>query len=162
MPNDVVPFVAVVGGFPRAECGRERREAKKLAREIGAALAEVGFGLVVYYSDQVSLDPHVVSGYVSASARQPRVNSIRVRFAESQRGEVVFAEQTSHPDLFEPKLFPGNDWEAPFYRSLVAIEGVEAVLLTWLAADRHSLPVRSRWRESSLCSRSIVSVVPPE
>ena len=62
---------------------------------------------------------------------------VRVRFAESQRGNVVFAEQASHPDLFDPKLFPGNDWEAPFYRSLVAMEGVEAVLL--MAGGRSTL-----------------------
>jgi hypothetical protein len=136
MPNDTVPFVAVVGGFLDLNAA-ESAEAQKLAKEIGAALADVGFGLVVYYSDAASLDPHVVSGYVSASARNPRGRSIRVRFAESQRGDVVFAEQTSHPDLFDPKLFPGADWEAPFYRSLVAMEGVEAVLL--MAGGRSTL-----------------------
>jgi len=136
MPDDVVPFAAVVGGFLDLD-EATRAEAKQLAREMGAALAEAGFGLVVYYANEQSLDPHVVSGYISAPGRQARPHSIRVRFAESQRGEVVFAEQTKHPDIFEPKLFPGNDWEAPFYRSLVAMEGVEAVLL--VAGGRSTL-----------------------
>lgn len=40
-----------------------------------------------------------------------------------------FAEQATRSDLFELKLFASNDWEAPFYRSLVEADGVDAVLL---------------------------------
>jgi hypothetical protein len=31
--------------------------------------------------------------------------------------------------LFDHRLFPGPDWEAPFYRSLAELDGVDGVLL---------------------------------
>jgi hypothetical protein len=42
---------------------------------------------------------------------------------------VKFKEQDTRRELFDLKLFPGNDWEAPFYRSLLDAEGVDGVLL---------------------------------
>jgi hypothetical protein len=94
---------------------------------IGAELAKVGFGLVVYLSDDRSLEPHVVSGYTAALT--DGAGAIRVRYAQSQRGQVKFKEETARPDVFDHRLFPGDDWEAPFYRSLAEEEGVDAVLL---------------------------------
>ncbi len=94
-------------------------------------------GLVVYFSDEDSLEPHVVSGYVNALPAGSGSRSIRVRFAESQRKEVRFAEQATRNELFELSLFAGRDWEAPFYRSLVAADGVDAVLL--MAGARSTL-----------------------
>jgi hypothetical protein len=100
-----------------------------MAQEIGAALATAGMGLVVYFSDDASLEPHVVSGYVKALPQGVGAGSIRVRFAEPQKNQVKFAEQATRSELFDLNLFPGQDWEAPFYRSLVNAEGVDAVLL---------------------------------
>jgi hypothetical protein len=42
---------------------------------------------------------------------------------------VKFREEETRPELFEHRLFPGVDWEAPFYRSLAEEEGVDAVVL---------------------------------
>src|SRR4030095_11980201 len=92
-------------------------------------LAKAGMGLVVYFSDENSLEPHVVSGYVEALPPGTGAKSIRVRFAESQKNMVNLAEQATHKELFERVLFAGQDWEAPFYRSLVDAEGVDAVIL---------------------------------
>src|SRR5213078_1320761 len=128
MVNDSMPFVAIIGGIWSLSPA-EADDARKTAHEIGAALATAGMGLVVYFSNDESLEPHVVSGYVKALPPNVGTASIRVRFAESQKGQVRFPEQTTRPELFEVKLFPGGDWEAPFYRSLVAAEGVDAVLL---------------------------------
>lgn len=128
MANDSMPFVAIIGGFGNLDAAQVD-DAKKTAQEIGAALATAGMGLVVYFSNDQSLEPHVVSGYVNALPQSTSAGSIRVRFAEPQRHEVRFAEQATHPELFEISLFPGDDWEAPFYRSLVSTEGVDAVLL---------------------------------
>jgi hypothetical protein len=69
----------------------------------------------------------VVSGYVSAGGAGK--GSIRVRYAESQRGQVKFPEEKDYQELFDPQLFPGPHWEAPFYRSLAEEDGVDAVLL---------------------------------
>ena len=126
-----MPFVAIVGGFWKLKDNpAEFNEAKKTASEIGAALAKAELGLVVYFSNDESLEPHVVSGYVKALPEGAGKKSIRVRFAQSQRNTVKFAEQDSRPELFDKgSLFPGDDWEAPFYRSLVAADGVDAVLL---------------------------------
>jgi hypothetical protein len=128
MANDNMPFVAIIGGIFELTPA-EAVEAKKTAQEIGAALATAGMGLVVYFSNDASLEPHVVSGYVKALPPGAGAGSIRVRFAESQKNEVRFAEQDTRPELFDPVLFPGQDWVAPFYRSLVNAELVDAVLL---------------------------------
>ncbi len=129
MTSKRMPFVAIIGGFYHMQNSVEIAEAQNTARELGAALAKAGMGLVVYFSDANSLEPHVVSGFVQAIPVETGAGSIKVRFAESQRNTVKFPEQVTRGELFERILFPGQDWEAPFYRSLVDAEGVDAVLL---------------------------------
>jgi hypothetical protein len=132
------PFVAIVGGFWQFKDDPVVfDEAKRIAAEIGAALAAVGMGLVVYFSNDESLEPHVVAGYLRALPAGEGAGSIRVRYAQSQKSAVRFKEQTARKDVFELKLFPSEDWEAPFYRSLAAAEGVDAVLL--MAGARSTL-----------------------
>jgi hypothetical protein len=82
---------------------------------------------VVYFSNEESLEPHVVAGYARALPKGK--GKIRVRFAESQRGQVRFKEEAIVKEIFEVSLFPGQDWEIPFYRSLTEEDGVDAVLL---------------------------------
>lgn len=131
MTTDRMPFVAIIGGFSeltKQDPGKAA-EAKKMAREIGGALASAGMGLVVYSSEESSLEPHVVSGYAAALPTGSGTGSIRVRYPESQRDRVRFSEQETQGHLFDRRVFAGNDWEAPFYRSLVEADGVDAVLL---------------------------------
>lgn len=131
MKTDGMPFVAIIGGFrelAKQDPGKAA-DARKMAREIGAALARAGMGLVVYSSEEESIEPHVVSGYAAALPAGSGGGSIRVRFPESQRHAVRFPEQDARGELFDRRLFAGNDWEAPFYRSLVEAESVDAVLL---------------------------------
>jgi hypothetical protein len=138
MARDSMLFVAIIGGlWMLRDDPAAFEEAKKTAAEIGAALAASGMGLVVYFSDVESLEPHVVSGYVKALPTGSGARSIRVRFPESQKNIVRFAEQATRNELFELNLFAGQDWEAPFYRSLVAADGVDAVLL--MAGARSTL-----------------------
>jgi hypothetical protein len=118
------PLVAIVGGLWTID-QTKRAAAKEQAKLIGAELAKSGFGLVTYFSNDDSLEPHVVSGYVEAS---PQDGIILVRYAESQIGEVKFAEEATRRELFEYNLFPGSDWEAPFYQSLVE-DRIAGVLL---------------------------------
>lgn len=129
MKTDKMPFVAIIGGFYHMKNPALIADAKITAKEIGAELAKAGLGLVVYFSDDNSLEPHVVSGYVEALPPGSGAKSIRVRFAESQKNMVNFAEQKTHREVFERVLFAGQDWEAPFYRSLVDAEGVDGVIL---------------------------------
>ncbi len=139
MANDSMPFVAIIGGLWELKKLDPAKvdDAKNMAKEIGAALANAGMGLVVYFSNDESLEPHVVSGYAATLPVGTGADSIRVRFAESQKNEVKFAEEATRDDLFAPILFAGNDWEAPFYRSLVDAEGVDGVLL--MAGARSTL-----------------------
>lgn len=138
MSNNTMPFVAIIGGFWEIKNNPTKfEEAKTVAREIGAALAAAHMGLVVYFSNEESLEPHVVEGYVKALPAGTGTGSIRVRYAQSQRNLVKFSEQATRKEIFELNLFPSDDWEAPFYRSLVAADGVDAVLL--MAGARSTL-----------------------
>lgn len=126
MSNASMPFVAVIGGLWQLD-QQTAALAIDAGKAIGAELAKSGFGLVVYFSDDRSLEPHVVSGYVPSL--NDGIGKIHVRYAESQRGTVKFKEETTRPELFTHRLFPSQDWAAPFYRSLIEEEGVDAVLL---------------------------------
>ena len=126
MKDAEVPFVAVIGGLWQLDATKSAA-AKAAGNVIGSELAKAGFGLVVYFSNEESLEPHVVSGYCAALTGG--ADMIRVRYAESQREQVKFKEEASRPELFEHRLFPYHDWEMPFYQSLAEEEGVDAVLL---------------------------------
>ena len=62
------PFIAVVGGFWQLDKidATKAAAARSAGKILGAELAKAGFGLVVYFSNDESLEPHVVAGYVSA------------------------------------------------------------------------------------------------
>ena len=121
-----IQFIAIIGGLYNLD-PTEATAAKDAGRLVGQELAQAGFGLVVYFSNDHSLEPHVVSGYIAAG--KSGSHNIRVRYAQSQRGQVRFSEEADHPECFEHRLFPGEDWEAPFYQSLAEAEGVDGVLL---------------------------------
>jgi hypothetical protein len=117
MAASSIPLVAVIGGLWNLEESTAAK-AREAGKSIGEALAKAGFGLLVYFSDEKSLEPHVVSGYVAALPDGAGV--VCVRFVE---------EDTAKSKIFDRKTFPGDDWEAPFYRSLAEEDQVNAVLL---------------------------------
>lgn len=131
MPSKLRPRVAVIGGFFNlAQDEEQGKKAREYAQEIGKALAEAGFGLVVYFSDDQSLEPHVVRGFVEGLPPDESTPCIDMRYSEKQRGQIKFKEQETRPKIFnDNNPFPGQNWEAPFYRSLAARDGVQAVLL---------------------------------
>jgi hypothetical protein len=104
-----MPFAAVIGGLWNLT-SEGKEQARAVGKILGEELAKASFGLVVYFSNDESLEPHVVSGYVAGVTGS--AVAIRVRYAESQRGKVKFSEEASRPELFEHRLFPGDDWEA--------------------------------------------------
>jgi hypothetical protein len=130
MADEIKPRVAVVGGFYDLDVDVPLgREAREYAETLGRTLADAGFGLVVYFSNDQSLEPHVVRGFVAALPPGESATCIDVRYSEAQRGKVKFAEQDTRGGLFREDNFPGPNWEAPFYRSLAARDSVDAVLL---------------------------------
>jgi len=104
----------------------DRQAAQNDGKCLGRELAKAGFGITVYFSNEESLEPHVVSGYVEARNNDSKIH---VRHAQSQRGKVAFKEEKYHQDLFNYSIFPGDDWEIPFYTSLVKEEEIDAVVL---------------------------------
>jgi hypothetical protein len=129
MANDNRLYIAIVGGFWELQADQAKLAAAiQTAKEFGAELAKAGMGLVVYFSDANSLEPHLVSGYVPALAPATGKHSIRVRFAASQKN-VYFSEQGTHKEVFQSIQFAGQDWEAPFFRSIAAVDRVDGVLL---------------------------------
>ncbi len=79
-----MPFVAVVGGLWQIDQA-QLASAKAAGEQLGEELAKAGFGLVVYFSNDESLEPHVIAGFTRALPKGK--GKIRVRFAESQRGK---------------------------------------------------------------------------
>ena len=65
--NDDIPYVAIIGGFwdLQTQDPSKADEAKKFGEAIGAELANSELGLVVYFSNDESLEPHVVTGYAA-------------------------------------------------------------------------------------------------
>jgi hypothetical protein len=130
LTNRLRPRVAVVGGFYALDANSQLgREAREYAETLGRALAEAGFGIVVYFSNDKSLEPHVVRGFVAALPPGESGPCIDMRYSEAQRGKVRFSEQDTHPTLFREDAFPGPNWEAPFYRSFAARDSVDAAVL---------------------------------
>jgi hypothetical protein len=124
-----MPFVAVIGGIWNVDPAKAEA-ARNSGRVIGRELAKAGFGLVVYFSDAKSLEPYVVAGFMETPPAAPVQGTIRVRYAYSQRGQVQFPEEATAPQgFFDHQTFAGDDWEAPFYRSLITGDEVDAVLL---------------------------------
>lgn len=126
--NSERSFVAIVGGFGQLATDAARASAQELSRVLGAALAEAEMGIIVYNSDGAFLEPHVVNGYVQTAKTQGEA-LIRVRYVATQRPSVRFQEQETHKSLFDVRELPGDNWAAPFYRSLVELEGIDAVML---------------------------------
>jgi hypothetical protein len=140
------PFVAIMGGFWQVD-SKHATEAKMAAKAIGIELAKAGFGLVVYNSDDASLEPHVVEGYVSA--RSEGKGKIRVRCSKSQTKDVNFKEDQGD-GLFEYQDFTQPDWQVPFFRSLaedgsvdgvVLMAGAQTVLIAGYIALARRLPI---------------------
>lgn len=137
MSTGTRPRVAIVGGFYLLDADEQAggipagsgKSARDYAEELGGALADAGFDLVVYFSNDQSLEPHVVRGFAAAIPPGEASARIAVRYSEAQQGQVNFAEQAARPELFHVDAFPGQNWEAPFYRSLAARDSVDAVLL---------------------------------
>jgi len=67
MDIPAMPFVAVIGGLWQLDTATGIA-ARATAQTIGGELAKARFGLVVYFSDDSSLKPHVVSSYAWARA----------------------------------------------------------------------------------------------
>ncbi|MGO7443638.1 hypothetical protein ACC668_02900 [Rhizobium ruizarguesonis] len=127
MESERVFYVAIIGGFRHLQPD-QFEEAKVAARAVGKALAEADLGIIVYDTDDRSLESHVVTGFAAGAANEKR-RVILVRYAQSQQRIAQFREQANRPDLFEHQPIPSEDWEVGFYRSIASNDGANALLL---------------------------------
>jgi len=124
----VGPTIAVIGSPWLRDRNGERRQgddalahekrARAAAEELGRELARAGCRLLVYSAEEHSIEPAVVSGYVSVRKDK---RSIEFRHPRGEGGR--FPEQ----DLKESPIHDrvdGEDWVVSFYRSLKDAHGV--------------------------------------
>ncbi len=117
------PLIAVVGdanpnrGFSPPM--KDAAKAKKAAEELGAELAQRGARLLVYGGPFLEAD--VVRGFVGG--KPAKDHSILMWYTKDQEPP-PFAEETSHPSLFERRSERGADWEIAFYRSIARADGL--------------------------------------
>src|SRR5713226_4542252 len=111
------PLIAVVGDITPGRVLdpplQDPAKARKAAEELGAELAQRGARLLVYGGPFLEAD--VVRGFVAAKPAQD--HSILMWYTKDQEPP-PFAEESSHPNLFERRSERGADWETAFYRSI--------------------------------------------
>jgi hypothetical protein len=98
---------------------KDPAKAKRAAQELGTELAQRGAKLLVYGGPFLEAD--VVRGFVAGKPAKDR--SIIMWYTKDQEPP-PFAEETSHPTLFERRSERGADWEIAFYRSITRADGV--------------------------------------
>lgn len=117
------PLIAIVGDanpnrlFTPAM--KDPARAKKAAQELGTELAQRGARLLVYGGQFLEAD--VVRGFVAGKPSED--HSIIMWYTKDQEPP-PFAEETSHPSLFERRSEKGADWEIAFYRSIARADGI--------------------------------------
>lgn len=97
-------------------------KANAAARALGGALAKKGHGLIVY--DANFIEAVVVSAYVAASPQRPEGGAPIVVRQPPAATNAVFAEERTHPALFDRIADSSGLWEVSFYRSLVDADGL--------------------------------------
>lgn len=97
-------------------------KSSEAARSLGAALAKRRHGLIVY--DARFIEAEVVSAYVAENP-QPSDGGPPI-IIRQPHGElnVPFAEEQTHPALFERVADSTGRWEVSFYRSLADADGL--------------------------------------
>jgi hypothetical protein len=86
--------------------------AKQAAESLGMELANRGAKLLVYGGPFIEAD--IVRGFVAA---KPVEDRRILKWYTSDNEPPPFAEETTHPNLFERRAERGADWEIAFYRS---------------------------------------------
>jgi hypothetical protein len=117
------PLIAIVGDVDPnrvlTPVMKDPAKAKRAAQELGTELAQRGARLLVYGGPFLEAD--VVQGFVAGKPAEDR--SIIMWYTKDQEPP-AFAEETSHPNLFERRSERGADWEIAFYRSIARADGI--------------------------------------
>ena len=96
-------------------------KAREAARLLGQVLATRGHGLIVY--DARYIEAEVVSAYVAAQPPSDHGPPIVIRQPHTAQNK-PFAEEQTHPALFDRSADSSGRWEVSFYRSLADADGL--------------------------------------
>jgi hypothetical protein len=124
-------LVAIVGSVDSSRTDydpplKNVEQADEACGQIGAALANAGYRIVVYSGDRGFIEPAVVRGYVGAD--HVADESVQVVYpSEIPGSEPSFDEQHQAPSKFKLQPDPSRDWEVSFFRSLFVADAVFAV-----------------------------------
>jgi hypothetical protein len=97
-------------------------KANAAAKALGGALAKKGHGLIVY--DANYIEAVVVGAYVAANPPVPDRGAPIVVRQPPAATNAVFAEERTHPALFDRLADSSGQWEVSFYRSLADADGL--------------------------------------
>ena len=125
-PADRRPRIAVVGSLDaRREYDPPLRDlvrARSACHELGRALALASYDLVVFSDRDHYAETLVVRGYAAVATPKGRVVAHRARHQEytPELPEGASVRITTVRDI-------GDEWEVPFYRTLLAADGIVLV-----------------------------------
>ncbi|MGH7503697.1 MAG: hypothetical protein ACREL7_18380 [Longimicrobiales bacterium] len=115
------------------------------AADLGRALAEAGFGLIVYSANPDFIESCVVRGYIESGVAEPK--SICVRYPLGAQGtDLKFHLEDEQNDLFDRQPDQHQYWQISFYRSLLDADGIivlggaESAFLTGVVALMNEIP----------------------
>jgi hypothetical protein len=142
------PLIAVVGSADPARVYEPPLAAGEKAQgaceEIGAALAGAGCDLVVYSSEAQFVEDWVITGYLSRGDAVPGSVQVRPPYGNV---ETDFPMLDEHPEVFDVRYEPGEEWESSYYRSLAEVHGVvligggQSTLITGMICLAFGIPV---------------------
>lgn len=120
------PLFAIVGDIkstrslaPPIPPLQHTEEAQIAAQDLGTELARRGARLLVYGGEYLETD--VVRGFVEGKPKQD--HSILMWYSQDVEPP-PFAEEQSHPKLFQRRSEKGGDWEVAFYRAVARADGI--------------------------------------
>jgi hypothetical protein len=98
--------------------------ARSAGRALGKALAEAEHPILVFSSSPDFIESYIVEGYVQSN--KAKAKSIIMLYPRRTDPTIHgdFAEQKTHPTLFDPRTDTHSRWEASYYQSLPDVDGV--------------------------------------
>ena len=105
------PSIAIVGSARKEIVGDKEQEVRKACRDVGEALAQAGWRLVVYSSDDQFIEPEVVAGYVASGVVQDE----SIICCYPQKARLQFPEMETNGILFRGEPDASGDWETSFW-----------------------------------------------
>lgn len=120
------PLIAIVGSVVESREDyepplRSGADAPAACKELGRALAEAEYRLIVYSGGCDYIESYVVSGYIESGRAQR--DSIQIRYPNGE-GTPRFTEEDTHAAIFDSRPDAYENWQVSFYSSLKDADGI--------------------------------------